>query len=162
MSDEFNLKEGDAPVMLSAAWWSKKLSLLRALSKLDIKEGTAYRVDISDQNIIITVKRQNTVGQGMVFRDDYDATVVDYIIGNVVRVSPVNPYSTTLGGETLPGVYICVQPPSDTDFPKHPLQDGGETAFWKWLSTWPSVDESKCVAGEPVRYAADSQPLPEE
>ena len=120
---------------------------LNRIHRLEIVRGNSDAVIISDDKVTIQLKRAGeTAGAAnMFYRGEYAANKLTtflsgqhFIVGHIVRVQPGNPESTTGAGGTIPGVYICAQDnPSASDKPKHPLQAGGETAFWHWMSTWP-------------------------
>ncbi len=104
---------------------------------------------------------------GMVYTQEFDQLSLGssddpYLAGDVTRVSGDNDASSLMGGPTVPGVYICIKDnPTSDDYPKHPLQEGGEVIYWDWLSTWPS-EEIKCVEGTPTTFLSDSQAKPDE
>lgn len=159
MSDEFDLKPGDAPMMLSASWWKNKLGLLRALSNIQVIEGGSYDAKISEKNLIITIKKPDAPNPSSSYQGEYDPTVIDYSYGDIVRVSPSNTVSRQNGGATVAGVYVCIKDsPGPTDYPKHPLSSGGETIHWQWLATWPQATID-CSNGDSISSASDSQAL---
>lgn len=127
----------------------KKVNVLMALGNgllnSKIVFGTGNKVIITENGIVFQVDDSGGSGSGtgnMNYRGEYaNDAVPNYLAGDVVRVSPTNVFSSTqVAGTTVPGVYICIQdnPNPDSDFPVHPLQEGGETLFWNWLATWPS------------------------
>ncbi|MCX7915045.1 MAG: hypothetical protein N3A53_01910 [Verrucomicrobiae bacterium] len=117
--------------------------------RLEIVRGGSDAVFVSDDKITLQLKRSDA-GPGATnnfYRGEYHAGKLttflsgeDFVVGHIVRVSPTNSYSTNVLGASgaLPGVYVCAKDnPGATDYPRHPLQSGGETEYWHWLATWP-------------------------
>jgi hypothetical protein len=123
----------------------------------------------SDQNIIIKIGKAQTGGSSggnSSYRGEYSPDGLTtfgsgaFLFGQTVRVSPTNALSTTVAGSLgiIPGVYICVQDnPTDVDTPNHPLSPDGESPFWHWLATWPSVTNGCDSDGNVVQRFTDEQ-----
>jgi len=142
------------------------------IHRLEIVRGNSDAVIISDEKITLQLKRggENEPGSSANFyRGEYSADKLttflsgeDFIVGHIVRVSPSNSESTTGAGGTIPGVYVCAQDnPSSSQKPKHPLQSGGENAYWHWLSTWPYQTVVCDEEGVETDFVVDGQVLPE-
>jgi hypothetical protein len=141
--------------------WVFVIKTLNALANMRGENGIS--ITKSDAGYVISTRREaESSSTGMIYQGEFDEDGIDfYNPGDVVRVSDGNSASSTHGGPTVPGVYVCIAQPGEDDYPRHPLQDGGETAFWNWLSTWPS-SENGCVDGTPAVVIRDSQVKPEE
>lgn len=127
----------------SAGVMNEFCDVLDALTNAQVIRGESDGFCLGNNALILTIKKSSGEGDGsMVYRGEYEPDPSPiYTVGNVVRVSPSNGFATTTGGLTVPGVYICIKDVADAteDYPQHPLQPGGETLFWNWLSTWPSL-----------------------
>jgi len=141
------------------------------IHKLEIVRGNADAVFISDEKITIQLKRSAADQEGiplLYYRGEYSAdkntthlTGQEFIVGHMVRVSLSNAESTTNGGGTLPGVYVCnLDNPTSANKPRHPLQSGGENAYWNWISTWPYQTEVCDEEGNPTDFLVDGQEVP--
>lgn len=129
-------------------------------------KGSSNEVLISDNNVIFKIESSGNSQGSSSYRGEYEpggATEFNsgaFAFGDIVRVSPSNTVATTAtpAGSVIPGVYICIQDaPSDTDLPNHPLSPGGETIFWHWISTYPSVTNSCDGDGNTISRFTDEQ-----
>jgi hypothetical protein len=151
--------QGVATPRFSLSGWWRAIRLLDTIANSRGENGIS--ITKSEAGWVFSQKKtQNDTTTAMVYTGEFDQLEIDtYTPGDVTRVSPANDAASTNGGPTVPGVYVCVAQPGADDFPRHPLQDGGETAFWNWLSTWPSETED-CVDGTPTTTLTDSQIKP--
>lgn len=144
--------------VLSRTKLNELVKWLNLLLGATIKRGGADKVFVSESNIIYQLNKNASAagGSGMNYRGEWDE--IAYVAGDVVRVSPDNAIASTAtpAGDTIPGVYVCMQDTDETNPPLHPLQTGGENAYWDWLSTYPS-EITICVAGEQLTYLIDAQ-----
>lgn len=157
---------GDRKRTAQMAWVMNEFcDVFDALLNPKVIRGTTDSVTIGNNGVVFTIKEDGAPGNGnMRYRGEYDPDAdPEYLNGDVVRVSQDNAASTTEGGDTIPGVYICIQDgPSDTDFPQHPLQPDGETEFWNWLATWPSrIKVCNPDTNAIEDWAIDGQKIPE-
>lgn len=136
----------------------------------EITRGTANELLIGDRKILWHIKEADATGQSAVsqYRGEYtpDGLFTEfnpgpYVFGDIVRITPGNVNATTGGGDIIPGVYICVQDgPTSSDLPNHPLSDGGETEFWHWLSTYPTIRQMCDDSGVVRTVFVDAQNKP--
>ena len=143
--------------VLSRSKLNELVKWLNLLLGATIKRGGSDRIFVSESNIIYQINKAATGAGGswMNYRGEWDD--VAYLEGDVVRVSPSNAISSTqVGGVTIPGVYVCTSATDETNKPKHPLQTGGENAYWELLATYPS-EITVCVNGAQLTYLIDAQ-----
>ena len=142
------------------------ITLLNAFLNGEIVAGKSNAILFGDRKIVFQI----TGGEGAPqsgnsqYRGEYESTGATplgsgpFATGDVVRVSPTNANAAP-AGPIIPGVYVCISDgPSDTDFPNHPLSDGGETIFWQWLATWPSLSNTCDSDGNSITIFADQWP----
>jgi hypothetical protein len=141
------------------------IAFFNAFINGEIVNGKSNELQIGDLKIIFRIKNATDSGGGnSSYRGEYEPTGATplgsgpFAVGDIVRVSPTNAVATP-AGVTVPGVYVCIADgPGETDFPKHPLSAGGETAFWQWLVTWPSVANVCNGDGSTSEVFVDQQP----
>lgn len=143
----------------SLSSWVYAIKTLDAIANSRGENGV-YIVKSESGWVFSSRKKVSVSSSGMNYTGEYTGIPADYVAGDVTRVSPDNAFATTndTPGPTLPGVYVANSTPAEGEHPIHPMQEGGETGSWDWLSTWPSI-ETRCVSGTAKDYAADSQPL---
>lgn len=143
------------------------------MHRLEIVRGESDEVLISDDKVTLQLKRgsDGNGGSNSYYRGEYHAGKLttfmsgeNFEIGHMVRVSPSNAWSVgSIGHATgaMPGVYVCVQSnPGESNIPRHPLQSGGESPYWHWISTWPYQTVVCDDEGEHP-FAVDGQELPD-
>lgn len=119
------------------------------------------RVDWGKNGLIIRLPAASGVGipanssGGGANIGDYD-TSETVSAGWIRRVSPLNSRAVTQGGDIVPGVYFAKLPSQGVP-PIHPLSSGGESAYWGWLSTWPTQLMGCDETGNPIPIYTDAQ-----
>lgn len=162
-----HLRKFTGKTVFSVKKHNSVIEAVNPLLNMRFVRGATSEVIYGDREVLLQLNPAGSADSGgMRYRGEY-TNVPDpvYAVGDVVRVTPESVFATTYAdpGPSVPGVYVLIkESPGEEDFPLHPLQAGGETAFWECLATQPSeMEMCDPATGESVTYLVDAQPKPD-